>query len=490
MRPSPKSALMTPAEMKRADALAEEWGTPSLALMEAAGQAVVAQIERWFDKRPVTILCGPGNNGGDGFVIARLLRSRRWPVKVALYGRRFRPTSDAGINLERYRGEIENAVPSVLHGAQLIIDALFGAGLDRDVEGPMAKLIDAVNRSGVPVVSVDVPSGVDGESGAVRGVAVKADHTVTFFRKKPGHLLQPGRDLCGEIVVADIGIPVRTLEVIEPKTHENGPDLWVLPKRAREGHKFGRGHCVVVTGGALQTGASRLSAMAALRAGAGLVTVAGEREALLVHAAHVTSIMLHEAADVAALKEYLGDERRNAVIIGPAAGVGPDTRDKVLAVLASGAAAVLDADALTSFKDAPKKLFSAIKAKDRPVVLTPHGGEFERLFPGAEGSKVDRARKASELSGATVILKGSDTVIAAPDGFAAINGNAPPTLATAGSGDVLAGIVGGLLAQGMGGSEAACAGVYIHGEAARQFGRPGLIAEDLPQLIPDVLARL
>ena len=490
MRRSLKSLLLTPAEMKRADALATEWGTPSLELMEAAGQAVVSQIERQFDRRPVVILCGPGNNGGDGFVIARLLRSRRWPVKVALYGRRFRPTSDAGINLERYRGEIENAVPSVLAGAQLIVDAIFGAGLDRDVEGQPAKLIEAVNRSGVPVVSVDVPSGVDGETGAVRGVAVRADHTVTFFRRKPGHLLQPGRDLCGEIALVDIGIPDRALEVIEPNLHVNEPGLWVLPKLKREGHKYGRGHCVVVSGGTLQTGASRLAATAALRTGAGLVTLTGEHEALLVHAAHVTSIMLHEAADAAALKDFLSDERRNAVIIGPAAGVGAGTRDKVLAVLASGAATVLDADALTSFKDAPKKLFSAIKAKERAVVLTPHTGEFERLFGDIEGSKVQKARRAAELSGATVILKGSDSVIAAPDGFAAINGNAPATLATAGSGDVLAGIVGGLLAQGMGGPEAACAAVYIHGEAAQQFGGLGLIAEDLPRLIPDVLVRL
>src|SRR5688572_23839571 len=192
MRRSNRSALLTPAEMKRADALAEEWGTPSIDLMEAAGQAVAAEIERRFTPRPVTILCGPGNNGGDGFVVARLLRKHRWPVRVALHGRRFTPASDAGINLERYRGESENAVPSAIRGAQLIVDALLGAGLDRDIEGRMAALIDAVNASGVPVVSLDMPSGVDGETGAVRGTAVKADYTVTFFRKKPGHLLQPG----------------------------------------------------------------------------------------------------------------------------------------------------------------------------------------------------------------------------------------------------------------------------------------------------------
>lgn len=487
---NPRAMLLTTEETRRADALTAQWGTSTLDLMEAAGQAVAAAIERRYDKRPVVVLCGPGNNGGDGFVIARLLRARRWPVRVALHGRRFRPTSDAGINAERYRGEIENAVPSVIEGARLIVDALLGAGLDRDVEGRLAELITAVNESGVPVVSVDVPSGVDGDSGEVRGAAVEADLTVTFFRRKPGHLLEPGRHLCGELLVAGIGIPDRTLEVIAPTTFANGPELWALPRLDRAGHKYGRGHCVVVSGGALNGGAARLAAMAALRTGAGLVTLAGEREALLVHAAHVTSIMLHETPDEATLGAFLADKRRNTAIIGPAAGVGEVTRARVLAVLASGVHAVLDADALASFGDDPDVLFTAIRSAAGQVVLTPHGGEFPRLFGESDGSKVLRARDAAARSGAVVVLKGSDTVIAAPDGIAAINGNAPPTLATAGTGDVLAGMIGGLLAQGMSAMDAACAGVYLHGEAARQFGGVGLIAEDLPALIPEVLQRM
>lgn len=491
MRRSFSSVLLTPAEMNEADAIAVKAGTPILELMEAAGQAVVAEIERRYDRRPVTVLCGPGNNGGDGFVVARLLRSHRWPIRVALYGRRFRPGSDAGINAERYRGEIENAVPAAIEGAGLIVDALLGAGLDRDVDGRLATLIEAINHSGVPVLSVDVPSGVDGESGAVRGVAVKADATVTFFRRKPGHLLEPGRSLCGHLIVSQIGIPERALEAIAPQTHENEPDLWALPKLKRDGHKYSRGHCVVVSGDALRTGASRLSATAALRAGAGLVTLVGEREALLVHAAHVTAVMLHEAPDAETLRTYLSEKHRDVVIIGPAAGIGEATRARVLAILNSGAAAVLDADALTSFSGDPDTLFTAIKAKpDRAVVITPHDGEFKRLFPDIEGSKPTRARAAAARSGAIVILKGNDTVIAAPDGFAAINTNATPTLATAGAGDVLAGIVGGFLAQSMVGTEAAAAAVYVHAEAARAFGAAGLIADDLPGLIPGVLARL
>jgi hydroxyethylthiazole kinase-like uncharacterized protein yjeF len=347
-----------------------------------------------------------------------------------------------------------------------------------------------MNAVALPVVAIDVPSGVDGATGAVRGSAVEADLTVTFFRKKPGHLLLPGRDLCGELMLADIGIPARVLEDIKPKAWENGPGLWRVPTARAAGHKYTRGHCVVVSGGVLHTGATRLAAMAALRAGAGLVSLAGVANALLVHASHVTSIMLKQV-DGANGVALLLEEKVNSVVIGPAAGIGEPTLANVMAVLGSGVPAVLDADALTSFEHQPQKLLDALKAKpQRPVVLTPHSGEYTRLFGKLAGSKPDQARDAARRSGAVVILKGSDTVIAAPDGRVAINANAPPTLATAGSGDVLAGIAGGLLAQGMDGFEAAAAAVWIHGAAGAKFGKPGLIADDLPGLIPDVLAGL
>ncbi len=484
--------LLSPEQMGHADRMAEEAGVASIELMENAGRGIFREIVAGWDKCRVLVLCGPGNNGGDGFVVARLLAEAGWPVRVALLGERGRLRGDAAVNLQRWTGPIERIDLKLDLSADLIVDGIFGAGLDRDIEGELADFIGQVNASGAQVVCIDVPSGLDGKDGCVRGVAVQGQLTVTFFRKKPGHVLFPGRGLCGAVKVVDIGIPSQVLATIDSRTFENRPGLWLLPSLLQEGNKFDRGHCVVVSGDELHTGASRLSALAALRGGAGLVSIAGAREALLVHAGHVTSIMLAEAAGAGGLLSLLEDRRKNAVVIGPAAGVGEETRQKVLAVLGAGPGVVLDADALTSFADAPAELFRAIRAMpDRSVVLTPHGGEFSRLFGDTGGAdRLSSALAAAGVSGAVVVLKGADTVIAAPDGRAVINTNAPPFLATAGAGDVLAGLIGGLLAQGLAGFEAACAGVFIHGEAANLFGGPGLIAEDLVELLPDVLRDL
>ncbi|MFZ5676993.1 MAG: NAD(P)H-hydrate dehydratase [Pseudomonadota bacterium] len=473
-------ALLTPEQMYRADALAVAAGVSSLTLMERAGRAVAEEILRRFAARPTLVLCGPGNNGGDGYVVAQLLRDWGWPVRVALWGETARLKGDAAIMAKRWGGPFENVTS--LAGAGLIVDALFGAGLSKPLPDKLVKLI---GEARTPVVAIDVPSGVDGATGAARPAAFRAGLTVTFFRKKPGHVLMPGREYCGETVVADIGIPAEVLDEIKPRLVENSvPEL---PEAGPDQHKYRRGHAVVVSGAAHQSGAARLAARSALRIGAGLVTVASPRAAMAVNEAHLTAIMLAEADDARALGRLLADRRRNAVCIGPAAGVGSETRAKVRAALASGAAVVLDADALTSFTPDPDELFKAIaEVPDRGVVMTPHEGEFSRLFKDLakeSDSKCERAVAAAKRSGAVILLKGPDSVAANGEGLAVVNTNAPPSLATAGSGDVLAGLVTGLLAQGMEGVGAAAAAMWLHGAAARKFGRAGLTAEDLPDLI-------
>jgi NAD(P)H-hydrate epimerase len=479
-------ALLTPHEMAAADRAAMAAGRSGVALMEAAGTAVADAIKARWSAQPVAVLCGPGNNGGDGFVVASRLAAAGWPVTVALLGERAALKGDAAHHAGLWRGPVMPMAPEVLDGVTLVVDAIFGAGLARAVDGVAADTLRAVMARGLPVCAIDTPSGVDGATGEVRGIAAPADTTVTFFRKKPGHLLLPGRSLCGELIVADIGIPSSVLGAIAPRAHENSPAGWLphFPWPRVDGHKYARGHAVVM-GGAVMTGAARLTALAAARIGAGLVTVAVPRVAWPVYAAALTSVMVQPLDNDKAFGALLADTRKNAIAIGPGAGVSDATRGHVLAALATRRAVVLDADAITAFADTSHTLFDAIRG---PCVLTPHEGEFGRLFP-REGARLARARTAAARCGAVVLLKGSDTVIAAPDGRAAINSNAPPDLATGGSGDVLTGMITGLLAQGMAPFEAACAAAWVHGAAAAAHG-PGLIAEDLPQRIPDVLRGL
>jgi NAD(P)H-hydrate epimerase len=489
-----RHALLSPQEMGEADRLTIAGGISGVVLMENAGRAVADAVARRWSRRPAVVLCGPGNNGGDGFVAARILNERGWEVRLALLGEPAVLKGDAAAAAARWEGPIEPLSEASIAGAALVIDALFGAGLARPIEGTTRAVIAALEGRPLPVVAVDVPSGVDGASGEVRGSAPLASLTVTFFRRKPGHLLLPGRGHCGEILVAPIGIPAAVLDRVRPDVAANHPEWWLsaFPWPGPESHKYTRGHALVA-GGALMTGAARLAARAAARLGAGLVTVAAPEAVFAIYAAALTGIIVQPVSAIADFRALLADKRRNAALIGPGAGLGPETREKVLAILDAGKRAVFDADALSVFADDPPALFSAIRSAKTPTpVLTPHEGEFARLFD-TEGSKLasklDRARRAARTSGAVVLLKGSDTVVAAPDGRAAISEGAPAELATAGSGDVLAGMVLGLLAQGMPPFEAAAASVWLHADAARRFG-PGLVAEDLVEAMPATLAVL
>lgn len=479
-------AILTVAELRAADAAAVAAGGSIAALMERAGAAVASAIQARWTPRPTAVLCGPGDNGGDGFVVARLLAAAGWPVTVAALEGRGKRSDAAEAARRGWTSEVGKVGASAVEGAALVVDALFGAG--QRPAAPPALAVEALRQAqarSLPIVAVDLPTGLGGDLASPAGFAPTCALTVTFHALKPAHVLEPGRGLCGEVVVADIGLA----RAEAPRLVENGPALWAsrFPWPPTDTHKMQRGRLVVVSGGAAHTGAARLSARAGVRIGAGLVTVLSPQDALRIHAMALEAVMVRPFDTEAELLDLA--ENADAAVIGPGAGVTEETADNVLALAQTGAAMVVDADALTVFRDDPSELFSAL---DRDDVLTPHPGEFERVFPGLldrSPERITAAREAARTAGAVVILKGADTVIAAPDGRAAVNVNAAPWLATAGSGDCLAGFVAGLLAQNMESFEAACAAVWIHAEAGARFG-PGLIAEDLPDLAPGVLRDL
>ncbi|WP_374634150.1 NAD(P)H-hydrate dehydratase [Ferrovibrio sp.] len=486
------SELLSVTEMAAADRAAIASGIAGEILMEHAGAAVADAVRLNYPHGRVLVLCGPGNNGGDGFVAARILKAAGWPVRLVLLGERSALKGDAALMASRWDGPVLLPGEADFSAADVIVDALFGAGLSKPIEGKAADLVQAANTSGKPIVAVDLPSGVGGDDGLPRGVAIKADRSVTFFRLKPGHLLLPGRLLCGPVALADIGIPPAVLGDVAPRQWRNDPENWqgLLPRPKLDGHKYARGHVLVRAGA--QLGAARLAGRAALRIGAGLCTLAVPHAALS-QAITPDALMRTEAEGLSGWVAAMRDARRNVFLLGPGSGVSELTRQCVLAALRQRRAVVLDADALSAFEGMGPALFAEIRS---PCVLTPHDGEFARLFPdlGRLPDKLARCRAAAERSNAVIVLKGPDTVIAAPPengmaGRAAINDNAPPDLATAGSGDVLAGICAGLLAQGMPAFDAACAAVWMHGAAGQEVG-PGLIADDLPEALRPVLQRL
>jgi ADP-dependent NAD(P)H-hydrate dehydratase / NAD(P)H-hydrate epimerase len=480
-----RTALLTVDQMSRADALTVSSGLPAAELMDNAGSAVAEEIIKGWPMQPIIVLCGTGNNGGDGFVVARKLKLAGWPVRVALLGSLKDLKNESSEHARRWNGPIEVLNPQALEDATIVVDAILGAGLNRVFNGVAKQTLLAAIDKKLTIVAIDVPSGIMGDSGEDLG-AVQANLTVTFFKKKPGHLLLPGRNLCGLTVVKDIGISPDVFSKITPKTFENHPCLWKskLPSLSTSNNKYQRGHALVY-GGYPMTGASRLASHACARMGAGLTTIAALEIAHAIYSVGLMSIMVKPLAHLAAIDELMIDPRFSSFLVGPGAGVGNETKRIAQKMLATGKPTVIDADAITSFKEQPMQLFDSII---NACILTPHEGEFSRLFTKS-GSKLVRARDAAAQSGAIVILKGADTVIVSPDGTAVINSNAPATLATAGSGDVLSGMVLGLLSQGMLPFQACCAAVWMHGEAANLFGT-GLIADDLPDLLPRVSATL
>ncbi|MFK0334992.1 NAD(P)H-hydrate dehydratase [Rhizobium sp. NPDC090275] len=476
--------LLTPAEMTTVDAAAAASGIDSFGLMLQAGAGVAAAFLRHYPSaRRAVVLCGPGNNGGDGYVAARCLQDSGVAVAVFHLGDPDRLKSDAARAFSGWSGEgapIEAYQPA---GGDVVIDALFGAGLTRAVPEVVSAVIVRIEKARLPVLAVDLPSGIDGRTGMVLGAAFTAERTITFMTRKPGHLLMPGRELSGVLEVLDIGIPARIVRrQASGKLAENRPEQWQrwLPSSGQETHKYKRGHLVVFSGEKGKTGAARMSAMSGLKAGAGLVTIASPADALEENATHLTAVMLHGIDRDAELLDWLKDERLRSFVLGPGFGAGEKARGFVVALAARHL--VLDADGITSFREDPAALFALFAEGETRLVLTPHEGEFSRLFPDIAADdnlgKADKALAAAARANAAIVYKGPDTVIASPDGRALINTNAPIWLATAGSGDVLAGIIGALMAQGLPAFEAAAAGVYMHGEAGNRAGK-GLTAEDL-----------
>lgn len=497
--------LPSSAEMREAEMSAIAAGLPASDMMERAGRALASAAAAMATTGGrILVLCGPGNNGGDGFVAARLLRDAGRTVELASAV----PVSDLSGEAARaasgWAGPVGRLAEVDPGSCALVLDALFGTGLKRDLAGEVLDVVERVNASRVAVLAADIPSGIDADTGEIRGAAIRAARTIAFAARKPGHLLQPGRAQAGAVEVAEIGVTSELVRRAGTRTVANGPEVWLrqLPGPGATGHKYDRGHAVVLSGSVAHTGAARLAARGALRAGAGLVTVVTSGRALAINAAQLTAIMLRVADDPDELSDLLTDERLNALVLGPALGIGEATRNWVAAALEADRATVLDADALTSFAGRAEELRRHLGAgRATPAVLTPHDGEFKRLLAGPEEpseearaiaghpSRLDRARRAAAFLDCVVVLKGPDTVVAGPDGRAAINENGSPHLATAGSGDVLCGMIAGLLAQGMDGFEAAAAAVWMHADAATRFG-PGLISEDLPEMLPAVLRGL
>lgn len=490
-----RTDILTVSAMAAADRFAIKAGRPGYALMDAAGAGLARAVMKRWSPRACAVLCGPGDNGGDGWEAARLLAAAGWPVEVFSMVARGDLKGAAARAASRWSGPVFSLSDCDPSRFGLFIDALFGAGLSRPLDGDAARLAIACHERrglGAVIVSADVPSGLHGDRARADGPVFQADLTVTFHRFKPAHLLYPGREFCCEAELVDIAIPQGWRQAAPACAQINTPELWpdVARDPAADAHKHVRGRLCVLSGPAGATGAARLSGAAGLVGGAGFVTLLCPPDALQEVAGASRSLVSRSFDPAADFGAVLSDHRASAAVLGPGAGVTEATRVWIVLALKTETPLVLDADALTCFSESPEGLFRAICA---PVVMTPHGGEFARLFPDlsqrTDLNKIEITRLAAERAGAVIVHKGPDTVIASPQGAVRVNVHASSRLATAGTGDLLAGLTGALLAQGVAAFDAACAAVWIHGEAGRGCA-PGATVEHVLIQLPSALSTL
>lgn len=495
MNPDLSAIVHTATQAKQCDELAiTQFDMEGKTLLENAGDQVAEVLLQQFQPCPTLILCGPGNNGGDGYVVANHLRTAGFEVTLLQFGAP-KNGSAAEMIAKEWQGKAiafdEKKAISLLKSYDLYVDAIFGTGLSRTLPEPLLRFIQALNQVKAPIISIDIPTGVDAETGQLHGGAIKATHTVTFTTRKVGHMLFPGRAYAGEVIVKNIGLPEKLLTTVVPYIFRNIPDLWQsklpLKKAAKQltMHKHQHGKLMVASDAESMTGATRLAALGAARTGVGIVHLAVPEATAMVYTLTQASWIIHKNEKAETLRELLKQVKPEAVLVGPGFGLDSQIHHYIEIMLKSRIACVLDADALTAYAGQAEELGNLVKG---PLIITPHEGEFARLFPNLKGSKIERAGEAAHILNGIVVLKGADTVIAAPSKLTVINDNAPWWLATAGSGDILAGMIAGFLAQGMPAFDAACAATWIHSEAANAFG-PGMIAEDILPQLPKILTR-
>jgi NAD(P)H-hydrate epimerase len=483
--------ILSNEQMANADRITIDSGVKGFDLMQNAGNKASNVILERYKACKVIILCGPGNNGGDGFIIAQRLLEKDFSVDVYSLIKIENYKGDALLAAKEYKGEILGLSDLEIKNYELVVDALFGTGFSKELDKELQNIFIKIKQASIPVVAIDIPSGVNGSNGETSNNCCNADLTITFCRKKIGHVLMPGMEMCGDVIVCDIGIPDSSVKTAGYDLIENNQSLWknYLKAKKSSDNKYNYGHCVIFGGSSL-TGAARLAAEAAMRIGAGLCTISCNKDISQVYRTAEPHVMVNDWEHCSSFVEFFNDSKRNAALIGPGAGVelGNDLADVVIKCCSlSDKAVVLDADAITVFKNDYKKLY---KALHKECVLTPHEGEFKRIFPSLENdNRIDKCKKAAKLSNAVVLLKGADTIIADPDGRAVVNINGTPDLATGGSGDILAGLIVGLMAQGIPAFESACIGAFIHGKASQIIGH-GLVASDIPNKIPEILSEM